>query len=106
MLNVTGLNEMSKKFEDLANKATALSEMNQVPITELLNPTFLAKHTRFADADELFEASGFKFETQEDLAAIPDDKWDEFIRSISSYPDWISMLNDATKEWAVRELGF
>lgn len=65
-----------------------------------------SSHTQFANAEEMFEASGFSIETQEDFAAIPDDKWDEFIRSISSFPDWHTMLGEASKGWAARQLGF
>ena len=39
-----------------------------------------------------------KIETPEDFTAIPDDKWDAFISSISSFPDWEAMLREASKE--------
>ena len=39
-----------------------------------------------------------------DFAAIPDEDWDAFIRSISSFADWKSMLNEAGKEWAAQKL--
>ena len=53
----------------------------------------------------MYEASGFKIETEEDFAAVPDDEWDSFIRSISSFPDWQSMLDKAGKEWVTKKLG-
>ena len=53
----------------------------------------------------MYQASGFKIETPENFAAIPDEDWDAFIRSISSFADWKSMLNEAGKEWAAQKLG-
>lgn len=87
-------------------KIDGLDGEHSVPVSELLTDSFIARHTSFASSDAMFEASGFKIETKEDFAAIPDIKWDEFIRSISSFDDWKSMLSAAGQEWAVRKLGF
>jgi len=106
MLKINGLNELSKKLGDLAKRAEALDGKHMVPINDLLSPTFVSKHTRFTTADQMFEASGFKIETQEDFAAIPDDQWDVFIRSVSAFQDWQAMLAEAGKEWAAKKLGF
>ncbi|HID30656.1 MAG TPA: hypothetical protein EYP19_11710 [Desulfobacterales bacterium] len=106
MLKITGLNVLNKKLEDLANKTEALDGKHNVPLNELLTPAFVSKHTRFENVNEMFNASGFKIETQEDFAAIPDDEWDQFIRSISPFPDWQAMLREAGKEWVVKKLGF
>lgn len=54
----------------------------------------------------MFDASGFKVESQEDFAAIPDVEWNEFIRSISSFSDWQTMLGEAGATWAAKKLGF
>lgn len=106
MIKIAGLNEMSKKLDDLAKKAEKFDGQHSVPIDELLTSSFISKHTHFSNADEMFDASGFKIENQDDFEAIPDDKWDEFISSISTFPDWQAMLNEAGKEWAARKLGF
>lgn len=106
MIKITGLKEMSKKLDDLANKAEELDGQHSVPIDELFSSSFISKHTSFSNADEMFEASGYKIEKQDDFEAIPDDKWDEFISSISDFPDWQAMLNEAGKEWAAKKIGF
>lgn len=105
MLKITGLNDFMKKLDDLEKRVQALDGEHHVPVKDLLTPAFVSRHTRFTDIDELFAASGFKVETQEDLAAIPDAEWDEFISSVSSFPDWGAMLGEATKEWAMKRLG-
>jgi hypothetical protein len=105
-IETTGLDELQKKLSDLADKAQMLDGQHHVPVSELLTVSFLSKHTRFSSANDLFAASGYKVETKEDFAAIPDDKWDDFIRSISSFVSWEAMLGAAGKEWATKQLGF
>ena len=93
-----------KKLNDLQKKVESINQQS-VPASEILTPAFLLRHTPFGSADEMYQASGFKIEIAEDFAAIPDEEWDAFIRSISSFTDWKSMLNEASKEWATRKLG-
>lgn len=105
-MKIKGLDEFSKKLNDLAKKAKAIDGQHNLPMNELLTHSFISKHTRFGSAEEMFESSGFKVESQEDFAAIPDAEWDEYIRSISSFTNWQEMLGVATKEWAAKKLGF
>jgi predicted ester cyclase len=69
-------------------------------------PYFLLKHANVHSAQELFEKSGFKIDGMEDFKEIPDEKWDSYIRSISQFENWQSMLSEATKEWVSKQLGF
>ena len=70
-----------------------------VPLSELLNDSFVSHHSSFSSLDELMEASEFKIESQEDFEAIPDNEWDEFIKRNTSFNSWIDMLNDACEQW-------
>ena len=105
-MEIKGLDKFSRKLDDLARRAKTLDGQHSIPLNELLTPYFISRHTHFNNADELFEASGFKVESQDDFAAIPDAEWDEFIRSISSFPNWQEMLEAAVKEWTTKKLGF
>lgn len=71
----------------------------------MLSPNFVAQHTRFADVDAMVQASGFKLETNDDLAAIPDAEMDAFIASVSDFATWQEMLEEGSKAWALRRLG-
>jgi hypothetical protein len=106
MLRVTGLDELQRKLDDMARRAEDLSGKQNVPITELLTPDFLLRCSRFHSAEEMFKASGFKVDTAEDFAAVPDAAWDEFIRANTSFPTWEAMLGEAGGAWAARRLGF
>lgn len=105
MFKIEGLDELQNNLKSLADKAQDLDGQHNVPVSELLTSSFLSRHTRFSSTKDLFEASGFKLESSEDLAAIPDDQWDDFIRSISNFENWQAMLGAAVKEWTAKQLG-
>ena len=97
-MKIEGLDELAKNLD-------RMSGTQDVPIEDLLTPEFVSSHTKFANIEEMFEASGFKIKSQDDFAAIPDADWDAFIRSISAFSDWESMLGEAGAEWATKKLG-
>ena len=106
MLKIAGLDELQRKLEDMSRRAESMSGNHNVPIPELLTRDFLSRCSRFSSADEMFEASGFKIESPEDFAAIPDVEWDAFVRTNTTYASWDAMLSEAGGEWAARRLGF
>lgn len=104
MLKVS-VEENLKPLEDLARRAKGLDGQHQVSVADLLTPEFLSQCSRFRSADELFESSGFKVQSTEDFAAIPDAEWDTFISGNTSFANWQEMLDAAVKEWTIRQLG-
>jgi hypothetical protein len=105
MLKITSNGQLQKKLDDLDHNVKSLSGQ-QVPIPELLTPQFLGQCSRFQSAEEMFTASGFKIDSAEDFAAIPDAEWDEFICTNTTFDSWGAMLGQAGGEWARRQLGF
>jgi len=105
-MQITGLDELQRKLQELADGADALSGEHALPISELLSPAFLATCTLFNSADEMFEKSGFKIESQADFEAIPDEQWDDFIRGNTSFPSWNEMLQAAGASWAKTKLNW
>lgn len=104
-MKITGFDELHKKLDQLAKNAQKLNGKHNIPVSELLTPAFVSRHTRFASANELFDNSYLHIKTAEDLRAIPNEKWDAYIRSVSNFDDWHSMLSAATGEWAKKRLG-
>lgn len=103
-IEIKGLDEVQRKLQDLRRRAENLS--GNVPMRELLTPDFLRSHSRFNSIEEMFEASGFKVETQDDFKNIPDEPWDEFIAKETTFPNWKEMLIAAGGEYAKRKFGF
>lgn len=91
-------------FRRLERKLKALEKPQQVPFSELFNASFMARHTRFATIDAMFEASGYRVDSQEDFEAIPDADWDRFIAANTSFPSWQDMQNLAAQEWMKAQL--
>lgn len=101
-LRVTGLDAVKK---DVFDKLNSVAGTHTVAISEVLTEVFVAKHTKFPSVGEMFDASGFQIRSENDFSAIPDNEWDDFIRAISDYDSWASMLTAAKKEWVVKKLG-
>ena len=47
---------------------------------------------------------GFKVETEEDFASIPEDEWDAFINGRTRFASWDEMKKAAALEWAKQRL--
>lgn len=108
MFKITGLegfDDLSRKLNDLSDRAKELDGKHNVPLPDLLPPTFLSDCSRFSSADELFEARGFKIESAEDFTAIPDDQWNAFIQGNTRYANWDEMLSAAGAAWMATQLG-
>lgn len=105
MLEINGLDKAIKKIGDLADKAQSLEGERSVSMSEILTPSFIERYTSFSTVNEMIDASGFEVKNQEDFNAIPSDKWDIFISSISPFQSWGEMLSEAGKEWAANKLG-
>jgi len=103
-IKITGLDQFHRQLEDLKNKVESLSGEQSVPLNELLTPDFLATCSTFSSAEEMFQRSGFKVESREDFAAIPDEPWDDFIRSNTSFFNWREMLQAAGAAWTKNKL--
>jgi hypothetical protein len=63
------------------------------------------ENTDFESVESMFRASGYKIESPADLAAIPDEPWDAFVRSRTRFGSWKEMLAAATKGYVERRLG-
>lgn len=104
MVKVT-IEKSLKPLEDLARHARELDGQHQVSVANLLTPEFLGRCSRFRSVDELIESSGFRVQSAEDFAAIPDAQWNTFINKNSSFVTWQAMLDAAVKEWTIKRLG-
>jgi hypothetical protein len=104
-IDMSGMKDLERKLNELSHAAESLDGNHEVPIAELLTPGFLAKHSQFASLDDLIAASGFKVESAEDFKAIPDEPWDQFIKSNTDFDSWTEMLPGAVAEWTAQKLG-
>lgn len=101
-----GFDELQNKLQELADKAEKLSCEHEVSFAELFVEEFMVKHTNFSSFNELLDASPFEVNSAEDFKAIPDDEFDQYISQVTNFDSWESMLEEASCEYATRQLGF
>ena len=82
-------------LEKLKKNLAEMSGTSQVKLVDLMSPQFISGCSKFSSLEELFIASSFQVETMEDFAAIPDDKWDAFIKENTTHENWLEMQKAA-----------
>ena len=94
-----------RQLRELQRRAEQLDGTHSVTFPELFPDEFMLRNTEFPSIGALIEASGFKVESSEDFAAIPDAEWDAFLASRTRFASWEEMKGAAVREWAGRRLG-
>ena len=103
---VEGLDKLQKQLEQMQRAARALHGTHEVKLNELFPSGFMLKHSKFSSFDALLNASGFTVNTKEDFEAIPDNEFDEYIRSVTTFCNWQSMLCAGTEAYVAKKMGF
>jgi hypothetical protein len=100
-----GLDTLRANLRRLADRAKALDGTHNVPVADLLTPSFIQRHTRgCSNVEQWFQKSGFKIESSDDFKAIPDDDWDRYVRSSTSFSNWQAMLTAASTEFVKKKV--
>ena len=92
------------EFRRLMRNLEALETRRSVSFAELFPPAFVARYTKFATMEALVDASGYRVESAEDFAAIPDAEWDAFIAANTQFGNWEDMQRVAGEQWAAAQL--
>lgn len=93
-----------KGLEKLQQNMQKLSEKTEIKLDELMNPVFVSGCSKFANIEDLFDASGFTVESPEDFAAIPDEEWEKFIVGHTSFSSWEEMQQQAMQHYTKQQL--
>lgn len=101
-----GLDELTKQLNDLRNRTNELDGEHPISFSELFTDDFVSRFTDYQSLDEMFNDSGFKIDSMEDFQSIPDELWNEFIRTHSQFNCWEEMRDAAMNEWTAKQLGF
>lgn len=99
---IKGLDKLQRQLDELQRKVEKASGTHEVPIEELLTPDFMLRFTNFSSAQEMFDASGLDFETQEDFDALPVDQLDAFIAANTQFNTWDELVAAAGTEYVQR----
>jgi hypothetical protein len=102
--NISGLDKLQRQLDDLQRKVEKASGTHHVLIDELLTPDFMMRFTNFVSAEVMFESSGFKIDSLEDLESIPGAEWDAFIATNTQFATWEELMGMAGTEYIQRRL--
>ena len=94
-----------KGLDEARRKLKRLGEIKQVSFGELFNPEFMAANTDFQSIGEMFERSGFKHDSREDIEAIPDEEWNSFVAANTRFSSWGEMQKVAHSLFIKKTLG-
>ena len=103
-IKVTG--NFRQRLHDLAQKSRELDGQHEIPLSELMPDDFVGASSSFPSLKELFAASPFEIHTLDDFKAIPDEDWDKFISTNTTFATWGEMQQAAVREWTQHNLGF
>jgi hypothetical protein len=103
-IKIKGLGEASRQLKDLGRRVQELEGTHEVPMKEVFSSDFMSKYTDFSSFNEMLDASGFKVQTSEDFAAIPDDQWDAFVSARTRFENWKEMREEGAREYIARRL--
>lgn len=102
---IRGSDELVRKLEDLGQAAESLQGEHSVSLETLFPNEFISDHTDFATLEEFLASSEFELSSQEAFEAIPDEAWDEFVKSASDFSSWQEMMESAVVLWVSSNLG-
>ncbi|MFJ3483831.1 hypothetical protein ACIPL1_10685 [Pseudomonas sp. NPDC090202] len=88
----------------ISENAQALDGTTPVLFLEIMSPEFISSVSRFDSFDSFAKGAGYTVVTDDDLKAIPDEPWDEFIRSETSFENWTEMQKAGGAEYLKRKL--
>ena len=87
------IKELTKKITDTFCNAE---------LTDLLNDSFMQKHTEYDNVAQFAEAGGFDFSSKESVDAISEDELNKFAEAHTTFKNWDDMLISAMEEYSAK----
>lgn len=100
-----GADGLKKDLEGLAQRAKELDGTHELKFEEIFTSEFMNKYTDYSSIDEMFDANGFRVESNEDFDKIPVDRLDILVKEHTKFPTWEEMIGTAGEEYVIRKLG-
>ena len=82
-----------------------MMNQNQISMQELFSNDFIASHSKFQSLAQFMKATGFKLQTQEDLAKITTQQWDDFTKANTQFKTFEEMKTAAIEQLVIKRLG-
>jgi hypothetical protein len=101
---IRGSDELIHKIDDFEQAAESLQGEHSVSLESLFPDEFISAHTNFPTLEGFLTSSEFDISSQEAFEAVPDDEWDEFVKSESDFSSWQEMMEAAVALWVSNNL--
>lgn len=93
-----------KKLEDMQKKIKNVEGKQTVHFSEIFNPSFMFKYTRYPSFDDMLDKSQL-LEKYGDFESIDDNEWDIFVQKNTNFSNWEEMKSEAGKIWMLKQIG-
>lgn len=105
-VKINGIDGIIKKLDKLGKDIQNLEGEHQIPVTDLLNTSFMNKYTTFEDAQEFVDGCekvcGADFSEIDEM----DEKFNDFIKENTSFNNWSELMEKASGEWITEQIHF
>jgi|SRR5699024_4424736 len=104
-MKIKGLDNINKNLNKFTKNVQKLSGTSEIPITDLLNPKFMAKYTsnKYQSLSDFLDDSDF---SEIPLEKIPEKDLDKLVSQSTPFTTWKDMLAKAMNEYVAKKLGF
>lgn len=102
---IKGFDKLQEQLSNLSRKAQELDGTHNVPLNDLLTPSFMSAYSSFSTNDNFFGSGGFDVSSPEAFQAIPDEELDTHVRKNTSFDSWKEMLQAASSNWVKQRMG-
>jgi hypothetical protein len=103
-LNITGLDELQRKIEQMRRNAEQLDGTHEVTLTEIFPPAFMRKHSSVTDFDAFCREANLDVSSAEAFRSIPTATLDAAVKHLTQFSSWEEMKQAGAGDWASRRL--
>ena len=91
--------EFTPEGNRLIKRRDGQGRVQTVPVSQLLPPLFMQKHTSFSSFDAMLSESAIDVTTKEDFLNLSAEEKDQLISQQSPFDSWDEMKDSAWREW-------
>lgn len=105
-MDFRGLDDLQKSLRRMEQNAKKLNGTQKISFDKLFTSAFMRKYTHYSSIDALLKAGGFQASTNEEFESIPEKELDAHIAKCTKFKSWKAMLDEATEQYVLNQLGF
>jgi len=105
MSRINGPTEL-KKYVNYFQGGLGATSRDMEILNEILNESFMRRHSQFASLRDMFSENGFKINSIEDFHFVPLAELDNLVEKTTHFSSWARMLEEAGRHYMARKMMF